>query len=92
MTPGCWIAIVGEPDSYHGRPVVCPSALSSVLRGRTVMLKHGLMSGLGPSLLRRAAVEAVSELVRAGLPRRQAADLVSRLTGQPRNRLYRDSL
>ena len=38
------------------------------------------------------ATGAVSELVAAGLPRRQAADLVARLTGQPRNRLYRDSL
>ena len=35
---------------------------------------------------------AVSELVAAGVPRRQAADLVARLTGRPRNRLYRDSL
>jgi 16S rRNA (cytidine1402-2'-O)-methyltransferase len=38
------------------------------------------------------AVAAVGQLVGAGLPRRQAADLVSRLTGMPRNRLYRDSL
>jgi 16S rRNA (cytidine1402-2'-O)-methyltransferase len=39
-----------------------------------------------------AAVVAVSELVAAGLPRRQAADLVARLTGVARNRLYRGSL
>jgi 16S rRNA (cytidine1402-2'-O)-methyltransferase len=38
------------------------------------------------------AVAAVSELAAAGFPRRQAADLVGRLTGVPRNRLYRDSL
>ena len=35
---------------------------------------------------------AVAELVAAGVPRRQAADLVSRLTGAPRNALYRGSL
>jgi 16S rRNA (cytidine1402-2'-O)-methyltransferase len=38
------------------------------------------------------AVAAVGELVAAGLPRRRAAELVSRLTGVPRNRLYRGSL
>jgi 16S rRNA (cytidine1402-2'-O)-methyltransferase len=39
-----------------------------------------------------AAVGAVTELVAAGVPRRQASDLVSRLTGAPRNALYRGSL
>jgi 16S rRNA (cytidine1402-2'-O)-methyltransferase len=38
------------------------------------------------------ALAAVAELVEAGLPRRRAADLVSRLTGVARNRLYRGSL
>jgi len=38
------------------------------------------------------AAEAVAELVAAGLPRRQAAELVSGLTGVARNRLYRSSL
>jgi len=39
-----------------------------------------------------AAVEAVAELVAAGVPRRQAADVVARLTGAPRNELYRRTL
>jgi 16S rRNA (cytidine1402-2'-O)-methyltransferase len=39
-----------------------------------------------------AALAAVAELVRAGTPRRTAADVVSRLTGVAKNRLYRDSL
>lgn len=39
-----------------------------------------------------AATDAVAELVAAGLPRRQAAELVSGLTGVARNRLYRGSL
>jgi 16S rRNA (cytidine1402-2'-O)-methyltransferase len=38
------------------------------------------------------ALAAVAELVEAGLPRRRAADLVARLTGVARNRLYRGSL
>jgi 16S rRNA (cytidine1402-2'-O)-methyltransferase len=39
-----------------------------------------------------AAAAAVAELVAAGTARRQAADVIARLTGVPRNRLYRASL
>ena len=39
-----------------------------------------------------APVAVVSELVAAGVPRRQAAELVARLSGLPRNRLYDASL
>jgi 16S rRNA (cytidine1402-2'-O)-methyltransferase len=39
-----------------------------------------------------AAFAAVGELVDRGLRRREAADVVARLTGVPRNRLYRRSL
>jgi 16S rRNA (cytidine1402-2'-O)-methyltransferase len=39
-----------------------------------------------------AALAAVAELVAAGAPRRAAADVVARLTGVPRNRLYRGTL
>jgi 16S rRNA (cytidine1402-2'-O)-methyltransferase len=39
-----------------------------------------------------AAAGAMAELLQAGIPRRQAADLVARLTGVARNRLYRTSL
>jgi 16S rRNA (cytidine1402-2'-O)-methyltransferase len=38
------------------------------------------------------ALVAVAELVEAGVPRRRAAGIVSRLTGVARNRLYRGSL
>ena len=38
------------------------------------------------------ALEAVAQLVAAGVGRRGAADVVARLTGIPRNRLYRASL
>jgi 16S rRNA (cytidine1402-2'-O)-methyltransferase len=39
-----------------------------------------------------AASAVVGELVAAGVPRRQAADVVARLTGTSRNALYRSSL
>ena len=39
-----------------------------------------------------AGLEAVAELVHAGVPRRRAAEIVSRLTGLSRNRLYEGSL
>jgi 16S rRNA (cytidine1402-2'-O)-methyltransferase len=38
------------------------------------------------------ALEAVAELIAAGVPRRLAADVVARLAGVPRNTLYRGSL
>ena len=39
-----------------------------------------------------AALAAVAELVAAGVARRQAVDVVARLTGRSRNALYRASL
>jgi 16S rRNA (cytidine1402-2'-O)-methyltransferase len=45
-----------------------------------------------PEVDESAAAEAVRELVEAGVPRRQAAALVSRLTGASRNALFRRSL
>ena len=51
---------------------------------------------IGPAPAREidegAALAAVAELVAAGLPRKRAAELVARLTGAARNRLYRGSL
>ena len=40
----------------------------------------------------REASAAVAELVAAGLPRRRAVDVIARVTGVPRNSLYRRSL
>ncbi len=50
---------------------------------------------LGPGAERaddEGALEAVAELVAAGMPRRRAADIVARLTGASRNDLYRRTL
>jgi 16S rRNA (cytidine1402-2'-O)-methyltransferase len=57
-----------------------------------VTLVLGPARALGRSDGDAAALAAVSELVEAGVPRRRAAELVSRLTGVARNRLYRGSL
>lgn len=56
----------------------------------TVVIGRG--KDAGESRRDDAAPAAVAELVAAGLPRRQAAEVVARLTGVPRNALYRDSL
>ncbi len=48
--------------------------------------------GTGPAVDDAPALEAVAELVAAGVPRKQAAEIVSRLTGVARNRLYKQSL
>ncbi len=51
-----------------------------------------VLAGSPVEVADEASVEAMGELVAAGVPRRQAADLVARLTGASRNRLYRSSL
>jgi 16S rRNA (cytidine1402-2'-O)-methyltransferase len=52
-----------------------------------------LVLGPGAAVVESSAsIEAVAELVAAGVSRRQAADVVSRLTGASRNELYRRTL
>jgi 16S rRNA (cytidine1402-2'-O)-methyltransferase len=50
----------------------------------------GARTGAAPDV--GAAAALVAELADAGVPRRRAAEIVSRLTGVARNRLYRASL
>jgi 16S rRNA (cytidine1402-2'-O)-methyltransferase len=57
-----------------------------------VTLVLGPASAGAASIPEEDALAAVVELVEVGVPRRQAADLVSRLTGIPRNKLYKGSL
>ena len=57
-----------------------------------ITLVLGPGRGVEPQADEAAGLAAVSELVEAGVPRRRAAELVSRLTGIARNRLYRGSL
>jgi 16S rRNA (cytidine1402-2'-O)-methyltransferase len=56
-----------------------------------ITLVFGPVAG-APQVASADASAAVAELVAAGVPRRQAADVVARLTGLSRNALYRESL
>lgn len=58
----------------------------------TVVVGPSPVAGEGAAADEQPAREAVAELVTHGVGRRAAADLVSRLTGIPRNRLYSASL
>ena len=57
-----------------------------------VTLVLGAAKGVADEDARSEALAAVVELVEAGMPRRRAADVVSRLTGISRNSLYKESL
>jgi 16S rRNA (cytidine1402-2'-O)-methyltransferase len=68
---------------------VAPRFAGHVRGEITLVLGPG---GTPVSAVGDADVDAVAELVAAGVRRRQAADLVARLTGASRNELYRASL
>jgi len=57
-----------------------------------ITLVVGAGEAIGEQADLGAARDAVRELVRAGVPRRQAAELVARLTPATRNTLYEESL
>jgi 16S rRNA (cytidine1402-2'-O)-methyltransferase len=61
-------------------------------RGEVTVVLGAEPAAGGGAAVSREALEAVAELVAEGIPRRRAADLVARLTGAPRNALYRGSL
>jgi 16S rRNA (cytidine1402-2'-O)-methyltransferase len=61
-------------------------------RGEVTLVLAPLAADHGPGEVTGHAVQAVAELVAAGAPRRAAAEVVARLTGLPRNALYRASL
>jgi len=73
----------------RGRAEEVAERFSEPRRGE-ITLVFGPAPAVQPDVDEAAA--AVGELVKAGLARRQAADLVARLTGASRNRLYRGSL
>jgi len=57
-----------------------------------ITLVVGPSEGTPTEVAEDDALGAVSELVDAGVPRKRAAEIVARLTGVARNRLYRGSL
>ena len=73
----------------RGPAVALAARFSSPPKGE-ITLVLGAAAVAAPDA--REAVQAVTELVEAGVPRRQAADVVARLPGVARNRLYRGSL
>jgi 16S rRNA (cytidine1402-2'-O)-methyltransferase len=91
--PGRQVAVCRELTKRFEEVVRGPSAEVSARFAEPP--KGEITLVLGPGGEERdlpAAVEAVAELVAAGVPRRQAADVVSRLTGAGRNELYRRTL
>lgn len=101
-------ALATLADAMPERPVaVCrelTKAFEEVVRGPAAEVakrfrqppRGEITLVLGPAAVEQPdegkAAAAVAELLAAGLSRRQAADLVARLTGMSRNRLYRVSL
>jgi 16S rRNA (cytidine1402-2'-O)-methyltransferase len=78
-------------EVVRGRPEEVAALFAESPKGE-VTLVLGPRRRAGEGEKEDAALEAVAELATAGIPRRRAAELVSRLTGVPRNRLYRRSL
>ena len=68
------------------------AAFTSAPRGEVTIVLGPRGGAEHGAVLDEAALAAVAELVEAGLARRAAADVVSRLTGAPRNALYRSTL
>jgi 16S rRNA (cytidine1402-2'-O)-methyltransferase len=96
-----WRSLEGSPDATVAfeSPRRLPASLTSlarVLPERSMAVCRELTKRFETvargTADQAAAVAAVAELVGGGYPRRAAADLVARLTGVSRNRLYRASL
>jgi 16S rRNA (cytidine1402-2'-O)-methyltransferase len=89
------VAVCRELTKRHEEVVRGPAKevaerFSGAVRGEiTLVIGPGEVRGGGDE---DAAAAAVAELVAAGASRRSAADVVSRLSGVGRNRLYRGSL
>jgi 16S rRNA (cytidine1402-2'-O)-methyltransferase len=76
----------------HGTAAELVQRFDEPPKGEITLVVGAAPARDGDAVGEERALAAVAELVSAGVPRRQAADVVSRLTGIPRNRLYRQSL
>jgi 16S rRNA (cytidine1402-2'-O)-methyltransferase len=93
VDPGRPVAVCREltkrfEEVVRGTAVELAERFSSPPKGEITLVVGAAVVELDEA----AALETVAELVAAGLPRRQAAEIVARLTGVARNKLYRDSL
>ena len=77
----------GPADEVAARFAVAPKGEITLVIGAS-----GAADGDRAEALAEVALAAVAELVGAGAPRKAAAEVVARLTGASRNRLYRGSL
>ena len=79
-------------EVVRGTAVELADALRRAAEGRDHPRRRARLRCRAGASPRTTHSAAVSELVAAGVPRKQAAEIVSRLTGVARNRLYRGSL
>jgi 16S rRNA (cytidine1402-2'-O)-methyltransferase len=78
-------------EIVRGRAAEVAERFADAPKGE-ITLVFGPAAGTAAEPAEADALDAVSELVDAGVPRKRAAEIVSRLTGVTRNRLYRGSL
>jgi 16S rRNA (cytidine1402-2'-O)-methyltransferase len=77
-------------EVVRGTPREVASRFHEAPKGEiTLVLGPAVAAGRGDE---GEALAAVAELLDAGVPRKQAADLIARLTGHQRNLLYRSTL
>jgi 16S rRNA (cytidine1402-2'-O)-methyltransferase len=94
VEPDREVAVCRELTKVHeevvrGRAGDVASRFAQPPRGETTLV---IGPGPGPTVDIAEAAAAVAELVREGLSRRRAAEIVARLTGAARNELYRRTL
>ena len=78
-------------EVVRGSPAELAAHFAEPPKGEITLVLGSVEAGPDAEAAERAGA-AVSELVSRGLARRAATDVVARLTGVPRNRLYRGSL
>jgi 16S rRNA (cytidine1402-2'-O)-methyltransferase len=79
-------------EVVRGLPVEVAARFGTPPKGEITLVLAPGADGSGSDAAADEAARAVAELVAAGLTRRDAAQLVSRLTSIPRGRLYQRSL
>jgi len=79
-------------DVVRGTAIELADRFSEGTRGEITLVLGARSSEQQTAAGEDDAVEAVAELIAGGTPRRTAARVVGRLTGQPPNRLYKRSL
>ena len=78
-------------EVVRGSPAELAAHFAESPKGEITLVLGAVEAAPDDEAVQRAGA-AVAELVSHGLPRRAATDVVARLTGVPRNRLYRGSL